>query len=65
MIRSWLGHASIETKNNYVEIDLEDETQDAAVLREIPSEKGKARPIMRAQQRHSVMAGEAVVMCSS
>lgn len=23
MIRSWLGHASIETTNSYVEIDLE------------------------------------------
>lgn len=23
MIRSWLGHASIETTNGYVEIDLE------------------------------------------
>jgi hypothetical protein len=23
MIRSWLGHASIETTNDYVEIDLE------------------------------------------
>ncbi len=23
MIRSWLGHASIETTNTYVEIDLE------------------------------------------
>jgi hypothetical protein len=23
MIRSWLGHASIETPNGYVEIDLE------------------------------------------
>jgi len=34
-------------------------------LREATSNNGKAWPIMAAQQRHPVLAVEAVVMCSN
>jgi hypothetical protein len=65
MMRSWLGHGSIETTNAYVEIDLEMKRKTLQSLRETASEEGKARPIMAAQQRYPVMVVEAVVMCST
>src|SRR5438876_2224766 len=48
MIRSWLGHASMETTNGYVEIDLGDETQNAQVV-------GKTDPVQG--QRRMFLAG--------
>jgi site-specific recombinase XerD len=43
MIRSWLGHASIETTNTYVEIDLEMKRRTLASAEKIlPKPKGRA-----------------------
>jgi hypothetical protein len=50
MIRSWLGHASIETTNTYVEIDFEMKRKTLQSC-----EKRKAWSFMAAQERHPVM----------
>ncbi len=43
MIRSWLGHASIETTNTYVEIDLEMKRKTlASAEKSLPKPKGRA-----------------------
>jgi integrase len=44
MIRSWLGHASIETTNGYVEIDLEMKRKTLQSCEKLLSKKGKQGP---------------------
>ena len=41
MIRSWLGHASIETTNGYVEIDLEMKRKTLKSAEKLITAKGK------------------------
>jgi len=43
MIRSWLGHASIETTNGYVEIDLEMKRKTLQSAEKLIPTKAKAR----------------------
>jgi len=57
MIRSWLGHASIETTNTYVEIDLEMKRKTLQSREKTASKKKKAWSFMAAQERHPVMVG--------
>jgi len=45
MIRSWLGHASIETTNTYVEIDLEMKRKTLQACENLLPKKGKHAPI--------------------
>lgn len=44
MIRSWLGHASLETTNSYVEIDLEMKRKTLQSSEKLLLPKGKTRP---------------------
>jgi site-specific recombinase XerD len=44
MIRSWLGHASIETTNTYVEIDLEMKRKTLQSCEKLLPKKGKQGP---------------------
>jgi site-specific recombinase XerD len=44
MIRSWLGHASIETTNTYVEIDLEMKRKTLQSCEQLLPRKGKRGP---------------------
>jgi integrase len=44
MIRSWLGHASIETTNGYVEIDLEMKRKALQSCEKLLPKKGKHGP---------------------
>ena len=44
MIRSWLGHASIETTNTYVEIDLEMKRKTLQACEKLLPTKGKRGP---------------------
>jgi hypothetical protein len=44
MIRSWLGHASIETTNTYVEIDLEMKRKTLQSCEKLLPKKGKHGP---------------------
>ena len=41
MIRSWLGHASIETTNSYVEIDLEMKHKNLQSCEKLLPKKGR------------------------
>ena len=43
MIRSWLGHASIETTNGYVEIDLEMKRKTLRSAEKLIPVKGRRR----------------------
>ena len=45
MIRSWLGHASIETTNTYVEIDLEMKRKTLQACENLLPKQGKHAPI--------------------
>jgi site-specific recombinase XerD len=44
MIRSWLGHASIETTNTYVEIDLEMKRKTLRACEKLLPKQGKHAP---------------------
>jgi site-specific recombinase XerD len=44
MIRSWLGHASIETTNAYVEIDLEMKRKTLQSCEKLLPKRGKHGP---------------------
>ena len=44
MIRSWLGHASIETTNGYVEIDLEMKRKTLQACAQLIPKQGKRSP---------------------
>jgi len=50
MIRSWLGHASIETTNGYVEIDLEMKRKTLQSCEKLLPRKGKRRPSWQSDQ---------------
>jgi len=45
MIRSWLGHASIEITNGYVEIDLEMKRKTPSPLKNCFPQKANAVPL--------------------
>ena len=45
MIRSWLGHASIETTHGYVEIDLEMKRKTLQSCEKLLPSKGKRGPV--------------------
>jgi site-specific recombinase XerD len=47
MIRSWLGHASIETTNTYIEIDLEMKRKTLQSCEKLLPKKGKHGPLWR------------------
>ena len=49
MIRSWLGHASIETTNSYVEIDLEMKRKTLKASEHLMPKSGKKGPSWRQQ----------------
>jgi site-specific recombinase XerD len=44
MIRSWLGHASLETTNSYVEIDLETKRKTLQSCEKLLPKKGRRGP---------------------
>ena len=50
MIRSWLGHASIETTNQYVEIDLEMKRKTLQACAKLLPKTGKNRPSWQRDQ---------------
>jgi len=50
MIRSWLGHASIETTNGYVEIDLEMKRKTLQSCEKLLTGKGKRSPSWQRNQ---------------
>lgn len=43
MIRSWLGHASIETTHAYIEIDLRMKTEALKACEPVKTTKGRPR----------------------
>lgn len=54
MIRSWMGHSSIETTNTYVEIDLEMKRKTLQSAEKLLPAKGKGRPSWR--QNRDIMS---------
>jgi integrase len=50
MIRSWLGHASIETTNTYVEIDLEMKRKILQSAEKLLPSKGRRGPSWQRDQ---------------
>lgn len=50
MIRSWLGHASIETTNTYVEIDLEMKRKTLKSVETLLPKRGKSGPSWQRNQ---------------
>ena len=61
MIRSWLGHASIETTNGYVEIDLENEGKTLESVEKLLP-KTETKPFMEAGSERLGMVIEPIVM---
>jgi SOS response associated peptidase (SRAP) len=54
MIRSWLGHASIETTNVYVEIDLEMKRNTLKSCEKVHTRM----PVILAEEHHAKWLGE-------